>query len=339
MKISIVIPIYNEESNILNLLNSIKKNNYKNLEIIIVDDGSTDNTRKKLKKFPYIKYFFQNKSGVARARNYGIKKSTGDLILLFDGDVILKKNTLSNFVKYFRANQNLVILQGLWEKKYLYKTNFITSHLLLKLNYNFEYKSKFSKKIGNFKGIHVDELMTGCLGFRKKIKKFFHFNEKYKNSGGEEFELGYEISKKFNIYYTPKIKIYHKFEGYLETLRRIYFRSINYSILTFKKKNISNKSNVSVPKRDFINLIISFLILINFFLIFIFIQSIYIFIFLLLLFVLNNWTLLKYILKNKNFLFLIKSILTEIIVSIIKSFSVLTAVIKFYLFKNKNYKW
>ena len=123
--------------------------------------------------------------------------------------------------------------------------------MLLKLNYNFEHKSQFSKKIGNFKGINVDELMTGCLGFRKKIKKFFHFNEEYKNSGGEEFELGYEISKKFDIYYTPKIKIYHKFEGYLETLRRIFFRSINYSLLTFKKKNISNKSNCFSSKKRF----------------------------------------------------------------------------------------
>jgi hypothetical protein len=244
---------------------------------------------------------------------------------LFDGDVILKKNTLSNFVKYFRANQNLVILQGLWEKKYLYKTNFITSHLLLKLNYNFEYKSKFSKKIGNFKGIHVDELMTGCLGFRKKIKKFFHFNEKYKNSGGGEFELGYGISEEFNIYSAPKIKISPPFEGCLETLRRVCFGSVCSSVLAFKKRNISNKSNVSVPSRGFLLLLLSFLILIGFFLLFIFVRGLCLFVFLLFLFVLNTWALLACVLQLPDFFFLFGSVLKKVLVRVINSFSVLKA--------------
>ena len=134
MKISIIIPVFNEEENIEKLLNSIKKNKIKNKEIIIVDDGSTDNTREILKKFgSFVKCVHIKKSGVARARNVGIRYSRGSLIFFFDGDVILKNNTLKSFIKCFKENKKLNILQGHWNKTYPSETNFITKHILLKI--------------------------------------------------------------------------------------------------------------------------------------------------------------------------------------------------------------
>ena len=172
MKISIIIPVFNEQENIEKLLNSIKKNKIKNKEIIIVDDGSTDDTPKILKKFGnFIKYVHIKKSGVARARNVGIRHSSGALILFFDGDVILKKNTLKDFIKCFKENKKLNILQGHWNMTYPKKTNFITQHLLLKVNHNIEEKFNNEKKYFNFKGIKVSDLSTGCLALRRKVLK------------------------------------------------------------------------------------------------------------------------------------------------------------------------
>ena len=246
MKTSIIIPVHNEEKNILNLLNSIFKNNSNNFEVIVVDDGSTDKTSKILKNFKKkVKYIHIKKSGVAKARNIGIKNASGSLILFFDGDVILKKNTIKKFIKYFKENKKLNVLQGIWEKKYIHKTNFITNHLLLKLNFNLDDKSKKEKKYFNFRGIKVSELLTGCLGIRKKIFKKIKFNEGYKRAGGEEFEMGSRIFQECDIFYTPKIKVFHQFENIFETLKRIFFRTINYAIFNFnlstQKRKIFNK--------------------------------------------------------------------------------------------------
>lgn len=67
-------------------LNSLQKQNFKDFEVIIVDDGSTDNTKEVVKKFSAVKYFRQNNRGVGVARNLGIKKSKGKFITFLDSD-------------------------------------------------------------------------------------------------------------------------------------------------------------------------------------------------------------------------------------------------------------
>jgi len=344
LKVSIIIPIYNEAENIVNLLKSIFLSKFKKKEIIVIDDGSTDNTSKILEKYKNkIKYISIKKSGVAKARNIGIKKSKGNLLLFFDGDVVLKKNTIYKFIKYFRENKNLNILQGIWERKYFCKTNYITKHLLLKLNFNFEQKYKKEKKFFNFKGIKVSELLTGCLGVRKKIFKNFKFNEGFKKAGGEEFELGSRIFEKYDIFYTSKIKVYHRFENIFETLKRIFFRTINYTILNLssskdKRKIFTKYNETSVPKRDINNLFIVSSIIFSAVGLFFSLNFLVMLIMSCIIFFFNNIELLLYIKKNTNLFSLIKSYFTELIIILVKICSITLSMIFVYIFKLKNYK-
>lgn len=89
-KISIIVPIYNSEKYLSECIESILKQTYTNIEVILVDDGSTDQSSSICKKYENIdsrvKYFFQNNFGVSAARNYGINLSEGEYIGFIDSD-------------------------------------------------------------------------------------------------------------------------------------------------------------------------------------------------------------------------------------------------------------
>lgn len=88
-KISVVIPTYNRAYIIENAIQSVLSQSYENIEVIIVDDGSTDNTAKVVKNFKdnRIKYFYnENNQGQSAARNYGVSKAEGQMIAFEDSD-------------------------------------------------------------------------------------------------------------------------------------------------------------------------------------------------------------------------------------------------------------
>jgi len=88
-KVSIIMPAYNAENTIKNTIESILNQNYDNYEIIVVDDGSTDNTQNIVKNIDNskIKYFkLETNKGVSNARNFGIEKATGNYIMFIDSD-------------------------------------------------------------------------------------------------------------------------------------------------------------------------------------------------------------------------------------------------------------
>ena len=94
--VSFVIPCYNVENYIVNCVNSIISQDYNNIEIILVDDGSKDSTGKIIdniaKKNSNIRVIHKENSGVSSARNDGIKYSTGDYIVFVDADDYLSKD-------------------------------------------------------------------------------------------------------------------------------------------------------------------------------------------------------------------------------------------------------
>lgn len=89
-KVSIIIPVYNEESYIMQSLESVMNQTYKNLEIIVIDDGSTDQSMQICNELSLIDeriyVYHQKNSGVSSARNRGIDTATGEYIFFMDGD-------------------------------------------------------------------------------------------------------------------------------------------------------------------------------------------------------------------------------------------------------------
>lgn len=110
--ISVLIPIYNEEHKIKRCVDSILNQTYKNIEIIIVDDGSTDNTIKVLDSIKKDNIFIYKKShnGISAALNYGLNRCNGEYIARMDADDIMLENRLELQYNYFIKNQNCDIL-------------------------------------------------------------------------------------------------------------------------------------------------------------------------------------------------------------------------------------
>lgn len=106
--VSIVVPTYNCEKYIENCIESIVIQSYKNIEVIIIDDGSIDNTYEIIKKYitkdKRIKYFTQENSGPSVARNKGIEKSNGEYLIFVDSDDIIEKIYVEKLLNRIKSN-------------------------------------------------------------------------------------------------------------------------------------------------------------------------------------------------------------------------------------------
>ena len=114
-KVSVIIPAYNVELYIEDCLNSVLNQTYRNLEIIIVDDGSTDNTYNILKKYAEkdnrIKLYRMKKNGgVSRARNEGLKHITGDYLYWIDSDDWIDLNYIETMVGMAKKTEADIVI-------------------------------------------------------------------------------------------------------------------------------------------------------------------------------------------------------------------------------------
>ena len=110
-KVSIVSPTYNHAKYISECIDSALTQNYPNLEIIVVDDGSTDNTPAILKSFSdKIRYIRQDNRGIGAARNTGIRAAKGDLIAWLSSDDTFLPDKIAAQVQMFQQNPALGII-------------------------------------------------------------------------------------------------------------------------------------------------------------------------------------------------------------------------------------
>lgn len=104
--VSIIIPVYNIENYLPKCIESIVTQSYNNLQVIIVDDGSIDNTaeiaRLYAEKDDRIVLIQQRNSGVSSARNHGLKKAEGEYVMFVDGDDWIDRNTVEDMLSVVR---------------------------------------------------------------------------------------------------------------------------------------------------------------------------------------------------------------------------------------------
>ena len=109
MNITVIIPTYNRYEFLKRAIRSVISQSYNAKEIIVVDDGSSDNTSKIVQDFPFIKYIFQKNSGVSSARNLGIKNASHEWIAFLDSDDEWYESKLKEQIVFHRENRDVLM--------------------------------------------------------------------------------------------------------------------------------------------------------------------------------------------------------------------------------------
>lgn len=149
--VSVVIPVYNSENFLGEALNSILMQTYKNLEIICVDDGSTDSSPKILEEYKnkdkrISVYRKKNGGGAGATRNYGLERATGDYLYFFDSDDIANKDLIKKSVeKAIKTDSDIVVFNG-----FIFRDNDINNKER-KYGYNREVLNNCNKEVFSYK--------------------------------------------------------------------------------------------------------------------------------------------------------------------------------------------
>ena len=105
-----MMPTYNNAKYISQAIESVYAQNYDNMEIIVVDDGSTDNTKEVLKQYKDIKYFYVEHKGIPFVRNLALEKSQGEYIAFLDSDDYWLPEKLNIQMQYFKEHLDCEIV-------------------------------------------------------------------------------------------------------------------------------------------------------------------------------------------------------------------------------------
>jgi len=109
-KVSVIIPTYNRLEKLKRAIDSILNQTYKDFELIIIDDGSTDDTKEYLSKKEGIRYLYQENQGVSAARNTGIGIAKGEWLAFLDSDDEWLENKLEKQIDFINANPSIKIV-------------------------------------------------------------------------------------------------------------------------------------------------------------------------------------------------------------------------------------
>lgn len=117
MSVSIIIPCYQYAHLLPQAIESALAQTYPDLEIIVVDDGSPDNTREVAQRYPQIRYVYQENSGIAAARNTGIAHATRDFLQFLDADDVLLPEKIAHSMAVFDQHSGAGVVYTNYEKR------------------------------------------------------------------------------------------------------------------------------------------------------------------------------------------------------------------------------
>lgn len=235
---SIVIPLYNKANSISETLQSVLNQTYTDFEIIIVNDGSTDNSLEMVRQFKdeRIRIFSKSNGGVSSARNFGIKQAKGKYIALLDADDLWKPDFLFEMHKLITKYPNC----GIYASGHIHRDKKDTIYASDKEGIIENYFQRYWEKKYPF--CHSSCVVIPTAVFLETG----YFQEDM--AAGEDTYMWIKIAAKYKVCVTPKILEIHQME----------FSS--YKTWSNIKKNLSNNSCIDLytPDNFYLNEVLAY---------------------------------------------------------------------------------
>lgn len=216
-KVSIIIPLFNKEKQIAKTLKSVLEQSYKNIEIVVIDDGSSDNSGSIVKsiKDDRIVYVKKTNGGVSSARNLGIDRADGKWILFLDADDLLYKDAVKTLINGAELYPNADVICGTYD---ILKNGIPSCHFISKIE-----------------------------GYVKNNFKSYFYGNFYLRAGSAIIKRG----KAEKYYYPENIKRYEDECVALEYLRYLSFACVNIPVMAYVADTIALSVGDDINK-DFI---------------------------------------------------------------------------------------
>lgn len=194
--ISICIPTYNRGKYIAETIESVLKQNYFNYEIVVVDDGSTDNTKEIIEEInsDKIRYIYKNNTGAPDTRNRCIKEAKGEYILWLDSDDLLAENVLNTYIETLSLFPGVDVVYG----------ELIS---IGKSDYHYKYQDWHGKNEKMLEFLFVGSPMPhgGSLIKKRVYEEIGVYNISFKRAHDYEFWSRLAMANKYNCKYIPQI--------------------------------------------------------------------------------------------------------------------------------------
>lgn len=269
-KVTIIMPIYNTGKYIKRCLDSIMRQSYENFELVIVNDGSTDNSEEIINEYinnykDKIKYYYKENEGVAIARNYGLDKAEGDYITFIDSDDYVDENMIEKMVnKALSYDYDLTICDLLYV--YEKKTIVGDSNIYEDLNNKEQIKNNMVNIIPAMCGKLIKRELFNNLRFKENIyyedvEIYFRMYPKIDKIGILNEGLYFYIQREDSITYTYNerlydivniwddiIKYYKKNNIYDMYKEELEFTVVRYYYATFIKRLAKTKEKKQFKK-------------------------------------------------------------------------------------------
>ena len=254
--VSIIIPTYNREEDLrITIINGIPF--LKQIRELIIVDQSANN---RIKKFIFsirnkkIKYHHRKTPSLTAARNFGIGKAKGEIVLFLDDDVTLDKNYLENILEVFNCYNGALGVAGFQNNSGKKGAEHLARKLFLLENSginNADVKSAYGAIYPSVLNKIIKAMwLTGYnMAYKKEVFRGFRFDENLSRYAlAEDFDFSYRIWKKNpgSLFMTPRAGIVHRFSsvGREPTKKAAYMNQINHFYLNYKNFNSNVKEKI-----------------------------------------------------------------------------------------------
>jgi glycosyltransferase involved in cell wall biosynthesis len=230
-KVSVIIPVYNSEKTLSLCLESFIIQTYKNYELIVIDNNSTDRSKEIIKRYKNVKYVFEKKQGRSTARNRGIIEAKGEIIAMTDSDCIVPEDWVEKITEPIRQGGESAVVGGeapafnnFWAKN--------TQQA------NSDFVKKRMEKDG-----HINHIDTKNFAINSEIIKKNLFNVSL--MAIEDYELYLRLKKIVKIRYLGELKVKHYHPANFSKVIKTNFERGHYAPIIFamhKNENLKSET-------------------------------------------------------------------------------------------------